>query len=194
MAQPYQQIRSQESSTGATIKSANRRSLVQTTSQTNVLPGLFPIFVFLPNPEGPINGDPNAWPVRELRRYRFKASCRVNPLGGESVISLESASLQITFPGLPPAQQTGYGTAARLSSTTALAAEQLISIDDFVIDGSDMLALIARTPNSLSVPVFQVAIQVVANNTGVASWFVQLNAVWDYNQADFNSYRFDKWE
>jgi len=196
----YQQFDIRESSTGARVKSANRRTLLfnfdSKGAPINLPPGLSDPSVVLPYPGEPGQGRPAAkyWPVVALRRYRFKVSAIFSPNGGQQVLSLESAALDIMPVDTGGPEEVGYGKTASLSTTTALAANQLISIDDFVVDCDDLQSLASAGSGLGSFNSFQVLLRFMINNTGVALWTAGIPATWEYVWADYNSYRFDKWE
>ena len=190
----YQQFDTRESGSGAKLLSANRRTLFFANDPSiNLPPGISDPSTKLPYP-GEV-GRPAGlyWPLVRNRRYRFKLSGLFSPNGGQQVLSLESAALDLLPVDQFGPEEIGYGKQATFGTTTALAANQLVTIDDFIVDCNDLLQMGRGGPLG-QFSSFEILLRYMINNTGVDMWTASLPTTWEYTWADYNSYRFDKWE
>ena len=209
MGAAYQQRETRESNTGVKLLSANRRALLRadlytqgagatgiplpphalTTLQSPIPPAIY-------GAVGISGGGPKGWPVVQNRRYKFSGSA-IFTSGSPGDVSLESAGMFLFLldaaTGLPAGQ---LFNAARLSTTTALAQGVIMSFDEWDIDCNDLIQLSAQTAAVVraSSLAFVLYAQAVLNNTAGApvgfTWQITVQA----DAAQFDSYRFTKWE
>lgn len=188
----YQNRETRESSTGAKLLSAYPRALVTAYLGTPlapiILPGGFSTQdVAIPRalvPPGPAPG--NEFPIRQNLRYKFSGNASFSSASPADV-SIESAGLLISFNSLRQ-----YFQAARLSSLTALAEKAPISFDEWLIDCNDFLAA-SDVVHGNQERAFGLYVRVNVNKVGGPTEFY-ITANVQIAAANFDSYRFDKWE
>jgi hypothetical protein len=193
MGAAYQRRETRESSTGAKLITAYPRALVAENNIAGSVLAAGVSVLIVPVQAALGDLDPSSFILRQNRRYKFSASARLFP-ANPSQVSLESAGMVISIAGGLPA---GFElqTAARLGAITALAYNQAISFDEWDIDANDLIAM-NRTAAALLVggaQNFKLSLQFTLNNVGAAS-LIGYTTTTSEEVADFDSYRFSKWE
>lgn len=180
---------SEESSTGVKLLSANPRALValNVPNATVIAPGLSTTSLQVPVMiDQPYRGIAGNWPILRNRRMKFSGSTIINSAGA-SEVSLESAALSLFV--FTPTQTLQLVNAARLSNLSALAQNAPVSFDEWLIDHNDLLALSLQAGTY-----FQLFIYLTLNNTGAAPKGLNTPSYIQCDAAQFDNYRFSKWE
>ena len=182
---------SEPSSTGVRLLSAFPRALANISADPILAPGLSVQSIPVPAMILPARGLPNDWQLVRNFVYRFSAGIQVTS-AGPTEVSIESAGMQLQTFGNPlPPSSLGCTliNAARFSNLTALAQDCAISFDEWEIDTNDLLQL-----GGVNCSVFRLSLFVTFNNTGAAPKGSTITGYAKASAAQFDNYRFDKWE
>lgn len=183
---------SEETSTGVKLLSAFPRALTKVawppSPAVTLPPGLSTVQIPLVAQPVKSQIDQYHWPLNRNFRFRFSASI-VFSSGGPLEVSIESCGMVLT----DIASAVLMSNAGRLSSLTALAQNVTLSFDDWLIDTNDLLTLLAgQSINDQRN--FLLWIYIVCNNTGAAPKGYQAAGFFQSDAAQFDNYRFSKWE
>jgi len=183
---------STETDTGVKLLSAFPRALIPLNQTGSIHPGLLTVQIPLPAMPNKSIIDQYHWPLTRNYRFRFSGSV-VFTSAGPTEVSIESCAMVLT----DILGDVLMSNAGRLSSLTALAQDVGLSFDEWLVDTNDLLSLLAgaaQLPTELRNN-FKLWIYIVANNNaGSAPKQYNAQGFFQSDAAQFDNYRFSKWE